>query len=99
MSERVDRVLRAWDVACRAEGLAAREATYAQYMSLAEDLDHDELAEFNRRSAATSGEVLVCARCGSDEVTTWAEDGEAPDADYAECLACKHHWSLAEVDA
>ena len=29
--------------------------------------------------------LTVCPRCGSDDLQTWADDGESPDADYWEC--------------
>lgn len=33
---------------------------------------------------------LTCPKCGNDDIETWAEDGESADADWAECLKCKH---------
>lgn len=32
----------------------------------------------------------ICPNCGSDDVETWAADGESLDADYGECLSCKY---------
>jgi len=47
---KVEALLKAWDTACKAEGLEARDTTYDVYIRLAEEASHDDLVEFNRRS-------------------------------------------------
>ena len=52
-------------------------------------LVREAIAEADKR---THGEPdLKCPKCGSRDVTTWAEDGESSEADWAECLKCDHY--------